>query len=239
MVRCLKILLLFLFLFANTSNSYSQSTFSKERIENAIYNFLKSQTNNDIEIEIVQNIRPISFVESSVSASLRHNFQDFKGLGFVWVDFIKDGKIISTEQTRVKIRKFRQIPVTTRFVRSGETLSNADFTIKRFDITNYNENDLVVDYSIVGKIAKNGIPKNNPLKISDLSNDIIIKKGQIVTIIAQSGAISIKTLGTALQNGGAGDVIRVKRNGQGNIILTGTVNEFGFVLLSNNSISSR
>ncbi|HPP40251.1 MAG TPA: flagellar basal body P-ring formation chaperone FlgA [Candidatus Kapabacteria bacterium] len=228
-----------LFSFANISISYSQSTFSKERIETAIINFLKSQTNADIEIEIVQNIRPISFVESSVSASLRHNFNDFKGLGFVWIDFIKDGKVISTEQIRVKIRKFRLIPVTTRFVRSGETLSNADFIIKRVDVTNFNESELVLDNSVVGKITKNGIPKDNPLKISDLSNDIIIKKGQIVTIIAQSGAISIKTLGTALQDGGAGDIIRVKRSGQGNIVLTGTVNELGFVLLSNNSISSR
>ncbi|MEJ5244391.1 MAG: flagellar basal body P-ring formation chaperone FlgA [Bacteroidota bacterium] len=239
MIRCFKILILSLFLLVTTPNLFPQSSFSKERIETAVINFLKSQTNEDIEIEIIQNVRPISFVESSVSASLRHNFQDFKGLGFVWMDFNKDGKTISTEQIRVKIKKFRQLPVTTRFIRSGETLSNADFTIRRFDVTNFNENELVVNNSIVGKITRNGIPKDNPFKISDLSNDVIIKKGQIVTIIAQSGAISIKTLGTALQDGGAGDVIRVKRNGQGNVVLTGSVNELGFVLLSNNSNSTR
>lgn len=232
-------MILFLIIFASTSNLFSQSSFSKERIETAIINFLKTQTNEDIEIEIIQNVRPISFVENSVSASLRHNFSDFKGLGFVWIDFNKDGKTISTEQIRVKIKKFRQIPVTTRFIRSGETLSNADFTIRRFDVTNFNENDLVVNNSIVGKITRNGIPKDNPFKISDLSNDIIIKKGQIVTIVAQSGAISIKTLGTALQDGGAGDIIRVKRNGQGNIVLNGLVDELGFVLISNNLNSKR
>jgi|YNPMSStandDraft_1061717.scaffolds.fasta_scaffold00008_13 flagella basal body P-ring formation protein FlgA len=233
MTKISKILLLISFFSIFTIKISAQSTFSSERIENAIIAFLKSQTTDDIEIQIVQNIKPISFAENSIKANLRHNFSDFKGLGFVWIDFYKDEKLITTEQIRVKISKYLTLPIAQRVIRIGEILNPNDIAYKRLDISNYNENELAKDNSIIGKVVRNGIPKNSPIKLQDLSSQILIKKGQVVTIIAQSGAVVIKTLGTALQDGGEGDIVRVKRNNQSNVVLVGTVSSNGEVLITN------
>lgn len=233
MLKFFKILLSFTICLIIVAKIQAQSTFSVERIENAIISFLKSQTTDDIEIQIVQNIKPISFSESSITANLRHNFKDFKGLGFVWIDFYKNEKLISTEQIRVKIQKFKSIPISLRVIRIGEIITENDIEYRRIDISNYNENELAQDNSIIGKIARNGIPKGSPFKMQDLSSQTLIKRGQIVTIVAQSGAVIIKTLGTALQDGGEGDIVRVKRNNQSNVVLVGTVNSNGEVYISN------
>ena len=102
---------------------------------------------------------------------------------------------------------------------------------KRIDVTNYNESELFQSKDIIGKVTKNGIAKDTPFNVKDLSSDMIIKRGQNIYIIAQSGAVQIKTIGTALQNGGVGDFIRVKREGQGNAVLVGEVDMNGAVIL--------
>lgn len=229
-----KILCILFLINSITSILYSQSTFSAERIENAIINYLKSQSNEDIDIEIIQNIKPISFAENSVSASLSHSFNEFKGLGFVVIEFKKDGKTLLKEQIRVKIKKFRTLPITKRVIRIGEIIQKDDIEISKVDVSSTNESELVNNIdNLYGKIARNGIPKGSVIKKNDITNEILIKKGQIITIVAQSGAVTIKTLGTALQDGGIGDMIRVKRNGQNASILTGMIDENGNVMLYN------
>ena len=49
MIRYFKILILCLFLLVTSSHLFSQSSFSKERIETAVINFLKSQTVSELD----------------------------------------------------------------------------------------------------------------------------------------------------------------------------------------------
>ncbi len=221
-----------LIVFAFASNyADAQSTFSKDRIEEAVKNYLISQTNDDIEVEVVQSVKPISFSEKNIKAIFAHDFRNFKGLGKVTLEFYDGSKKIHSEQIRVKINKFKMLPVSSRVILSGTTIDNSDVVWKRIDVTNYNESELFQSKDIIGKVTKNGIAKDTPFNVKDLSSDMIIKRGQNIYIIAQSGAVQIKTIGTALQNGGVGDFIRVKREGQGNAVLVGEVDMNGAVIL--------
>lgn len=233
------IILSLLVLVLATIYANSQSTFSKERLESAVANYIKNQTNDDIEIEILQNLKDISFIEHNIKANFSHDFKNFKGLGKVYLDFYDGSKKVYSEQIRIKIYKYISIPISSKVISSGTSLSKSDFTLKRFDVTNYNENELVNSLDIVGKVTKNAIPKDTPFRTKDLGSDIIIKRGQNIYIIAQSGAVQIKTIGTALQNGSEGDFIRVKREGQGNVVLTGEVDASGAVVIKSARTSLR
>lgn len=211
--------------------AFAQSTFSSDRLEAALISYLKSETGDDIEVEILQKIKTAAFEDSGVSASFSHTFNDFKGLGNVVVHFKKNNSAIRNESIKVKLRKYKTLPVSIKTISSGKVIESSDVSWKRIDISNYNENEIFTNTDIIGKKAKNGIIKGNPFMFKDVENERMVKRGQNIEIIAESGAVQIRTLGTALQDGAVGDIIRVKREGYGNTVMSGEVSQSGAVIL--------
>ena len=71
----------------------------------------------------------------------------------------------------------------------------------------------------VGKVATTTIRRGRIIKEYMLEPRYAVKKRQNVTILYRKGAIKIKLLGLALQNGMVGDIIKVKNIGSGKVLL--------------------
>ncbi len=227
-----KLTIILLMLIGLQSTANAQSSFSGDRIESAIINYLKNEASDDIEVEILQKIRTAIFEESGVSAIFSHSFQDFKGIGKVTIHFKSSNRSIRSEDVRVKISKFRTLPVASKMLNSGKVIEHTDIIWQRVDITNYDINNIIETNILVGKKLKNGITKGSPFLSNWLEGEALIKRGQNVEIVAQSGAVSIRTIGTALQDGSVGELIRVKREGYGNTVMQGEVAPNGSVILN-------
>ena len=59
------------------------------------------------------------------------------------------------------------------------------------------------------KEANRSLRKGKPIRLVDLRNRRLVKKGKPVTVIVQSPAMTLKTIGQALDNGSYGDLVRV------------------------------
>lgn len=209
----------------------SQSSFSDERLEAAIANYLKKQTTDDIEVEVLQKMKTAIFEDDGVSAVFSNNIREFKGLCKVTVEFKKSDKLIRKEDVKVRIRKYKTLPVASKTLNISELVDNSDMIWHRVDVTDMNLNDIIATTDVIGKKLKNAVIKGSPFGIRDIETERLVKRGQNVEIIAQSGAVEIKTLGTALQDGAVGDIIRVKREGSGSSIMSGEVDASGAVIL--------
>ncbi len=99
-----------------------------------------------------------------------------------------------------------------RFISRGTVISKNDLVIDNIEISNSNTKFFHKPHNIIGKVAKRNIAIGRKISATALKPAIIIKRGQEVNIIAQTGGILIRTKGKALSDGAKGQIVKVKNN---------------------------
>ena len=110
-------------------------------------------------------------------------------------------KIIAT----VKVLK------STQTIKKGDLLTHQNTALIEEKFKNF-YNKPVMNY--VNKSSKMYIPQNKVIYFYMLSKPNVIKRGQRITIISQSGGIEITFQAIAMQNGEIGDKIKVRKDKQ-------------------------
>ena len=82
----------------------------------------------------------------------------------------------------------------------------------------------------VGRVATKSIYQEETLTTLNTLPDVTVKRGEEIVVVATNGAVTIRGIGTALQDGRVGESIKVKR-GDSKKILTGKLNESGELIL--------
>jgi len=71
---------------------------------------------------------------------------------------------------------------------------------------------------VVGKVLKRDILPGEVIRERDLAPNFLVKKGQPVRVIYVNGPIHIELLGVSLENGAAGNIIKVKNLSTGKVL---------------------
>jgi len=127
-----------------------------------------------------------------------------------------------------KIIKYANIYVATRFLPRGEQLKQSDFALERRDISNQSIGYITDIKAIDGKILRRPLRHNNIIPPNALTEAMLVKRGDRVTILAQNTGVKVHMKGKALKNGAKGEMIRVrnlssKRIIEGKILSEGVV----------------
>jgi flagellar basal body P-ring formation protein FlgA len=114
--------------------------------------------------------------------------------------------------------------ITTRVIKAGSILQQADVTIVDADIPGA----LSDPQAVTGKEAKQTIYPGRPILPDQLGPPTVVERNQIVGLAFIAGGLAITTEGRALARGGVGDVIRVlnlasRNTVQGQVMPDGTV----------------
>lgn len=220
---------------ANVAVAVSKSTFSAERLEAAVMNYVKSNVKFENEIDIISMINDKKFDDNNVAAAIVHN-QELRGLTSIYLEFRNEERLLDRQKINLRVKIFAQIPVAALEIEKGKFISESDILYKNTEITELNTAEILQKNSIIGKKATEKILKDYPLLSSKLTSDIMITRGEKVEIIAIAGAVQIKTFGVAMNDAKAGEMIRVKRDGSSKKIVMGRVSEFGSIILSTSNL---
>jgi flagella basal body P-ring formation protein FlgA len=112
---------------------------------------------------------------------------------------------------KLNIATYKNIVVTTRDLQPGEVLTDLDLALERRSVgrlsSYYTDKN-----KAIGLVVKHNslLPSGTVLNQSLLSISEVIKRGNIVSIVAHSGMIEVVTTGLAQQNGGVDQYIRVQ-----------------------------
>lgn len=105
----------------------------------------------------------------------------------------------------------REIAVLTRPVARGEAISIDDVTF--MPATRATPADAITELdALVGMSARRSLAADRPLRPGDVMVTPLVKRGEPVTLLFQSGAVRITLRGRALEDGGAGETIRVQNS---------------------------
>ena len=151
---------------------------------------------------------------------------DSQPFGNCWfkVYFFANGSAVDNATLNAQVHWYQEALVTTRNIARGEALTADMFTVMRREINSLNDPFLSAIDEIDGKEAIRSLPQGKTLTYSMIKPEEVIKRGDQVTIMFQSGSVQITATGEARQGGSRGESIKV-RNLSTNKIITAEVQD--------------
>jgi flagella basal body P-ring formation protein FlgA len=102
-----------------------------------------------------------------------------------------------------------EVPVLKTRKRRGDVITKSDIEILRMRSDSI-AHDVVLNMDeLIGTTPRTSLNSGQPVRGFDLQMPKIVKRSDNITMVYNSGAIYIETLGRALQDGAKGDLIRV------------------------------
>jgi flagella basal body P-ring formation protein FlgA len=142
-----------------------------------------------------------------------------------------DGKVLRRIPVTVEVEASADVLVLNHAGKSGARVTGADVRMENIRLEQALKNYLRAPSDLAGKKLLKDLPEASPLTTDTVAADAVIKSGDTVSIIAQSGNMKIAITGEARASGRIGDHIAVKNN-QSGVILQALVIAEGVVKLN-------
>ncbi len=124
-----------------------------------------------------------------------------------------------------------KVPVLTRSLGKGVQISQDDIELKYFPKDQISGGDVTDISTIIGKTTTKPLSEGKMVFEDDIRSPILVAKNSTVSALYKTKTIEIKALAVALDDGGEGDIIRLKNFDSGKIFKA-VVQADGNVLVS-------
>src|SRR5262249_40033277 len=111
-----------------------------------------------------------------------------------------------------------RIPVLKAPLRPGDIISANDIDYVEMRANDISSSMITEASSLIGETPRRGVAAMKPLTLSDVKLPIIVKKGDLVTMVLKNSLLSLTAQGRAMDDGAAGDAIRVMNSASKQVI---------------------
>lgn len=101
------------------------------------------------------------------------------------------------------------VPVLKTQLQKGELITADDLDYINVRNNELGANVVVSAENLVGMAPRRGIAAFKPMTASDIASPVVVKKGEIVTMVLQNSEMTLTTQGKALENGAVGETVRI------------------------------
>jgi len=133
----------------------------------------------------------------------------------------------------LKAEDAKTLPVPNVTIYPGDSIRESWLTDRDFSTGGMPPKGGVIEThnALVGKIARRTLLPGLPIPVTAVGEPRLVSNGEKVRITFTDGGMTITTYGSALQAGGAGDVVSV-RNLDSGLTISGTVQPDGSISVS-------
>lgn len=124
--------------------------------------------------------------------------------------FSIDGTPIKRLMATVNIVLMKEVPLTRRPIARYQLIQAEDLMMQTMDVTDLPANAVLAFEDIKGQRARRNIGPRTVLRKDQLEFPPVVKKGDRVLIVAESGGLRITTTGEVKNHGKVGDRVRVE-----------------------------
>lgn len=107
------------------------------------------------------------------------------------------------------IEQVRSVPVLARAIAPGDIIRDSDIAWTQMPARSVSSDYITQTANMIGKTVRRGVRADRPLRSRDLQIPVVIEKNRMVGMRFDNGSVSLVAVGRALEDGGAGDMIRV------------------------------
>jgi flagella basal body P-ring formation protein FlgA len=120
-----------------------------------------------------------------------------------------DGRVVENLRIAGDIKAYLPVVTAARRLNRGDVITKADLVMRRKNIADLGRPFL--DFNAAdGMVAKRVIPMGHVLEENDLDAPVLVKRREVVTMIAARGNLQVSTRGVAAANGKQGEIISVQ-----------------------------
>jgi flagella basal body P-ring formation protein FlgA len=113
----------------------------------------------------------------------------------------------------------------------GDVLTEADLEYTEVNLSRIRYGYFTEKEQLLGQQLKRRLPQNRLIKANYVEPPTLVKRGELVSIVAENNGFSVKMSGTAMSNGSKGERVQVRNNSSKRIV-EGVVEEFGVVSIN-------
>lgn len=125
------------------------------------------------------------------------------------------------------VHVFRPVAVAARALARGASLTGADVSLREEDIGRLPQGFMSTVEEVIGLQLRSPIAAGTVLTRSTLESPLVVRRGDVVGVVARAGAIEVRAQTEALANGRIGDRIPFRNRSNGRVIQA-TVMDFGY-----------
>jgi len=224
-LKLLKIIIVLLIILASAGLSFcgQWQTVDPDQtiyaIRSAIWNAIPYQR-DQADIRFIRTPSPIQAPqgELEIKPVLSQSFNP-SGRNIIAVEYSVDGHEYKTVNYDIEIAAKAKVFAAAGNLPAGHVISSDDLAVEMVPSNRINGTTITDPKMLVGLRLRHAVSKGTLFSASALDSPQAVKKGDVVTIIAENGPIQIKTFGVVLQAGGLGNVIKVRNVDSGREIL--------------------
>jgi flagella basal body P-ring formation protein FlgA len=128
----------------------------------------------------------------------------------------------------VSIKLMRNVVILRNNLPRGVTLTAADLDLRRIDISTGGGDYFQDPEKVMGRVLTRSVRAGRQLNRHDIAAADMVKRGERVTLLAESQGFAVRMQGTALSDGASGELIQVK-NVKSSRIIEGIVMAPGII----------
>jgi flagella basal body P-ring formation protein FlgA len=129
----------------------------------------------------------------------------------------------------VALNTYREVVIAQQPLQRGSTISTDQIQLKETDISLLRNQYFTDASTLIGKQVRRPIREGNVITADSVEEPLAIRRGDAITIVANSGPLTVKMQGTAMGDGRIGEQISV-RNQSSEKIIKATVKGQGEVI---------
>lgn len=129
-----------------------------------------------------------------------------------------DGEVVANMAISATVEALAEVAVAAKDLRQGTTIDDQDILLALRDL-NTLRSPCLDHRELVGKRLKRSLRADDAFERVSVVFPPLIKRGELVTIMARKGALTVTARGLAQQQGHEGELIRVRNIGSNKDIL--------------------
>lgn len=135
--------------------------------------------------------------------------EDYLGVTSLSVIFMVNGRVERKLWVTAHIDVSKEVVVSNHLLRRHYTITEGDIRLEKMNLAELSANVVTDPLEVIGKRTKRAIDSNLPLKLNFLEVPPLVRRGDLVTIVAESDTLKITTQGIVSENGCKGEMVRV------------------------------
>ena len=188
------------------------STITPQKIEDIVKGFIRKKMRWDpqaVSIKIAQ-VKEITLAEGKITYEVTpRKKEDYLGTTNLSVAFLVDGKLEKKAWVTAEIEVSQEVVVSNRPLKRNDVIAEEDVRLEKMNLAELSPNVITDPREVVGKRTKRVIEPGTPLRVNSLEMPPLVKRGDLVTIVAESEVLKITTQGVVTESGCKGDMVRV------------------------------
>jgi len=185
-----------------------------DQLLDAAKTFILSQTGEDsknLEIKILGPQKGVVVPSGQLEIHYRPALVgQYEGTQILTAELTVDGRDIRVVPVRLETHVFHSVVLTSRDIKKGDKFSSENIVMGRMPTTQALRGCLQHLADVLGRTAAYDLRKGTPVRFSEINDPPVIRRGTVVQAFVESGNVEIMVHAQAVEDGKAGEEIRVE-----------------------------